>query len=291
MSALSVTNAIDERFDLLSPELQRAARWVREHAPSMAVLSMRGIAREAGVSPATMSRLARRLGFLDFDSLRRPFVELIASNRVLAPRPRGGAQHAESSRAQAIVRAQQANVAALTELNDAATIDAAAETLLAAPRVAFLGLRVNHAVAFQLYYVHGLIAANGMLLTDFGGTLADQVARLGPRDALVAVSQSPYTRQTVDAVRRARAQGVSIIALTDSALSPIARGASHVLRFEARTASFFHSVNGAIGLAELLLDAVYRRGGHATRGQLEQTRRHLKTIRAYWERPAAPAGA
>jgi DNA-binding MurR/RpiR family transcriptional regulator len=291
MSTASITDAIDQRFDMLSPELQRAARWVREHAPSMALLSMRRIAREAGVSPATMSRLARRLGFLDFEALRRPFVELIAPNRAPLPPMRSGARRAEAARAQAMVRAQQANLVALPELNDASALDAAADALLAAQHVAFLGLRVNYAVAFHLYYVHGLIATNGRLLTDLAGTLADQVGKLGPRDVLVAISQSPYTRQTVDAVARARAQGVSIVALTDSALSPIARGADHVLRFQAQTASFFHSTSGALGLAELLIDAAYRRGGSTTRRQLERTRGQLKTGRAYWERPAAPVGA
>jgi DNA-binding MurR/RpiR family transcriptional regulator len=291
MSTVSITDAIDQRFDMLSPELQRAARWVREHAPSMALLSMRRIAREAGVSPATMSRLARRLGFLDFEALRRPFVELIAPSRAPLPPVRGSARRAEAERVQAIVRAQQANLAALSALNDASTIDAAAEALLAAQRVAFLGLRVNHAVAFHLYYVYGLIATNGTLLTDLGGALADQVARLGSRDVLVAVSQSPYTRQTVEAVALARTQGTPIVALTDGVLSPIARGADHVLRFQAQTASFFHSTSGALGLAELLLDAVYRRGGSATRRRLVHSREHLKAARAYWERPAAPAGA
>jgi DNA-binding MurR/RpiR family transcriptional regulator len=290
MTTLTITDAIDQRFDMLSPELQRAARWVREHAASMALLSMRNIAREAGVSPATMSRLARRLGFLDFEALRRPFVELIAPNRAPLQPTRGMAKRPEPPRLPALVRAQQANLAALAELNDASAIDAAADALLAAQRVAFLGLRVNHAVAFHLYYVYGLIATNGMLLTDLGGTLTDQVASLGPRDLLVAVSQSPYTRQTVDALAFARAQGIPIVALTDSALAPIARSASHVLRFQAQTASFFHSTSGGIGLAELLIDAVYRRGGSATRLRLNRTRQHLKGVRAYWERPGAPAG-
>ena len=56
----SVETLIEREFDGLSPELQRAARWVRSNGPVLALRSMRSAAGQAGVSPATMTRLARR---------------------------------------------------------------------------------------------------------------------------------------------------------------------------------------------------------------------------------------
>ena len=42
-----VEQLIEESFDSLSPELQRAARWVRQHGTSLALHSMRTSARQA----------------------------------------------------------------------------------------------------------------------------------------------------------------------------------------------------------------------------------------------------
>ena len=62
-----ITRLIDRHFDALSPELQRAARWARQHPTELGLQSMRASAKRAGVAPATMTRLAQTLGFDGFD--------------------------------------------------------------------------------------------------------------------------------------------------------------------------------------------------------------------------------
>src|SRR5512134_1765528 len=83
----SIETLIERQFDALSPELQRAARWVRSNGPVLALRSMRSAASQAGVSPATMTRLARRLGFQSFDALRAPYVDRLAGGATLPPLP------------------------------------------------------------------------------------------------------------------------------------------------------------------------------------------------------------
>lgn len=290
MSPAAIQQMIERRFDALSPQLQQAARWVRQHGTAMALHSMRTSAREAGVTPATMTRLAQTLGFDGFQALRAPYMRQLAGGRPLsflararaAQRRRGGAA---TERLATLNALQQANVASITSLNAAEAIEGAADALLAARRVYFLGLRVCHGIAFHLHYAHGLLRANGVFVNDLGGTIADQVMQIGAGDMLVAVSQSPYTRQTVESVALARRHGAQLVALTDSALSPIARGAHHVLLFDNASSSFFHSTAGALALAESLLAAIATRGGDAVLERLHRMQEHLRATRAYWERP------
>jgi DNA-binding MurR/RpiR family transcriptional regulator len=285
----SVETLIEREFDGLSPELQRAARWVRSNGPVLALRSMRSAAGQAGVSPATMTRLARRLGFDSFGALREPYVDRLAGGalpalpfvrRARALQRRDGNDHFSR-----LGELQAANVGAVQRRNNAAAIERAADRLLRAQRVHFLGLRVCHGVAFQLHYAYGLLCANGALITDLGGTLADQVAQIGRGHALLAISQSPYTRATVESVRQARAQGAAVIALTDNALSPIAREAEHILLFDTASNSFFHSTTGALALVECVLAAVSARGGAAVLRRLRERQQQLRTSRAYWETP------
>ena len=63
-----VAQRIERLFATLTPELQRAARWLLSHQQEAAVLSMRRCAVMAGVSAPTMTRLAKPLdvtGFAD----------------------------------------------------------------------------------------------------------------------------------------------------------------------------------------------------------------------------------
>lgn len=282
-----VEKLIGQAFESLSPELQRAARWLQHHQTALALHSMRTSAREAGVSPATMTRLAQRLGFDGFEDMRKPFIRQLAGSASASSASRGGGRGtATVFNATAQFNGhQQNNVASVLALNSAELLQDAADATLEARRVCFLGMRVCHGVAVHLNYVYGLLAANGSLLDDNGGTLSDQITRLGREDVLVAISQSPYTRQTVEAVHLAHEQHATVIALTDGALSPIARRAQHVLLFETATSSFFQSVAGAGALAESLIATVASRGGAQTQARLRQMQEHLRRTRAYWERP------
>ncbi len=289
----SVETLIERQFDALSPELQRAARWVRSNGPVLALRSMRSAAVQAGVSPATMTRLARRLGFDSFGALREPYVDRLAGGAALPALPyarraralqrREGADHL--GQLGQLGQLQAANVTAVARRNSAAAIERVADRLLRAERVHFLGLRVCHGVAFQMHYAYGLLSANGALVTDLGGTLADQVAQIGRSHVLLAISQSPYTRATVESVRQAQAQGATVIALTDNALSPIARVADHTLLFDTASNSFFHSTTGALALVECVLATVSARGGNAVLRRLRERQRQLRISRAYWEAP------
>ncbi|HSW16616.1 MAG TPA: SIS domain-containing protein [Ramlibacter sp.] len=57
----------------------------------------------------------------------------------------------------------------------------------------------------------------------------DEVQALREDDVLLAISFSPFHADTVAAAESARARGVSVLALTDSALSPSARHTQVVL--------------------------------------------------------------
>ena len=290
-----VGQLIGQNFEALSPELQRAARWLLQHQAALALHSMRTSAREAGVSPATMTRLAQRLGFDGFEALREPFMRHLASNAANAAPRR--ASRSRSGRGRALpeveslhVARQLDNVASVRALNTPQALREAADALLRARSVNFLGMRVCHGLAMHMNYVYGLMATNGALLDDHAGTLADQITRLGPEDAVVAISQAPYTRQTVEGVLLACQQRAGVIALTDSALSPIARQAQHVLLFETASNSYFRSTLGAHALCELLLATLAVQGGSAAQQRLQQMTDHLRRSRAYWERhSAAPA--
>lgn len=68
---------IIERFDDMSEQLQQAARHILEHPQEVALVSMRELARNAGVQPSTMTRLAKFLEFSGYEDFREQHADVI----------------------------------------------------------------------------------------------------------------------------------------------------------------------------------------------------------------------
>jgi DNA-binding MurR/RpiR family transcriptional regulator len=288
--ASGLLNRLRAGFDALTPELQRAAQWVTDHPSETGLWSMRQQARAAGVSAPTMVRLARALGFADYASLRRPFQEALTGHPIEYGPRASALQAAPQARrierlAREIAASQVADVESVLALNSSERLEAAVSAIAAAGRVGFLGVRASFGIAFQFRYAYNLIARNGVLFDGVGGTVHDQVDALGPDDVLIAISQSPYSAPTVEAVEAAGKRGVTVVALTDSALSPLARNAAHFLLFRADSISFFPSMIAPLALVELLVAWLAARGGKAVLKRLAEVDARLAAQRAYWNHP------
>jgi DNA-binding MurR/RpiR family transcriptional regulator len=291
--AAAVLRTVGERFDSFTPQLRRAARWLADHTTDVALLSMRQQARRAGVSAPTMVRLARTLGYPDYESLRQPFRDAVVSGRA-----EPGSRHAFGRRATELqaapasirvgdlaadlVEALLEDLRSVPALNSAARIEAAVKAIGKARRVGFLGVRSAFGVAYYFRYAYNLIATNGVLFDGLGGFLLDQTETLDAGDVLVAISQAPYSTPTVRALDAARRRGVTIVALTDSELSPLARRAAHTLLFRTESPSFFPSMIAPIAVVEVLLASLGARGGRKVLERLGEVERRLVASHAYW---------
>ena len=80
MGSTEIVELIKSKLDGMPVQMQSAARFVIDHPSEVALLSMREQARKAGVPPATMTRLAQRIGFPGYQDLKDTYVEAIRDN-------------------------------------------------------------------------------------------------------------------------------------------------------------------------------------------------------------------
>ncbi|PZR45243.1 MAG: SIS domain-containing protein, partial [Stutzerimonas stutzeri] len=71
MQTSPLADQIVQAFDTMSEQLQAAAQYVLNQPHEVALLSMREQARQAGVQPATMTRLAKHLGLAGYEDIRQ----------------------------------------------------------------------------------------------------------------------------------------------------------------------------------------------------------------------------
>jgi DNA-binding MurR/RpiR family transcriptional regulator len=276
-----------DEFAGMPPRLQAAARFVLEQPQDVALLTMREQARRAGVPPATMTRLAQRLGLSGYEELRSSYAAALrksaASYEAKATRL---VAHRDVRRPQALVadmaQSLAGHVGALGEGEAAARLAQAAATLGSARHVYCLGLRSSFPVAFLYHYICGLAGCPVTLLDGAGLTGIDALATAGPRDTLLVVSVKPYTRATIEAAKRARDSGLRLIAITDRATAPLAAIADHKILVATTSPSFFDSKASALAAAEILAMLVTLRRGKRTPEAVRARENYLTSINAYW---------
>jgi len=270
----------------LTPELQKAARFMVDHPDEIGLNSMRSVARDAGVKPATITRLTKALGFGKYNALREPFrqrlrarsPEFAAKFQKIQSRSRTGDRSILTE-----LRTQEiANIEHSLSEQNLRMLEEAAYVIRDSRRVFVLGLRGAYAPAFLFHYTYQLFQNNSQLLDTSAGMFADQLRDIGPEDSLLVISFPPYTQWTIDAVHYAVESDVKIIAVTDSAMSPAAKAATHTIIANNFSPSFYHSFTGALAITQALITMLVTKAGGDAIKIVEETEKQLSRISAYW---------
>lgn len=265
MNGTNVSNQVLERlsdeWEDLTPEAQKAARYVLENPQDVGVSTVREIADAAQVKPNTFVRMARQVGFDGYEDFREPFREAIRRGTMSFPDRARWLQDARKGGGLGALYADMVQ-GALSNIEetfagiDAERLKAAAEAIWQARNVYTLGVGVNNSNARNFTY----LASTGMVqfhaLPRAGSSATDDLAWADDRDVLVAMTMRPYRREVIEAVEQAREQGLTVIALSDSPASPIARAAHHAFTVSVETPQFFPSSVATIALLETLLSFV-----------------------------------
>ncbi|MDG4779473.1 MurR/RpiR family transcriptional regulator [Micromonospora sp. WMMD961] len=248
----------------LTPTQRRIAHCLVQHAPAVAYLSAAEVADLAGVSQPSVTRFAVALGHDGYPALRRRLRDLTAGTP-------GGPADAGNELQQA-VRAEMGNLNRLA--GQLADRDRLAETgrLLAESRpLPVLGLRAAAPLAAYFAYFAAKVHPDVRVLDDGGSLLTDrleQAAEAGA-SALLAFVLPRYPRETLDALRDARAAGLTVVAITDSPVSPATEYAHVVLPAAVGARLVFDLHTAPMTLAMVLLQAICDAAPADTQRRLE----------------------
>jgi DNA-binding MurR/RpiR family transcriptional regulator len=275
-----LTQPIVEAFETLSPQLQTAARYMLERPDDVALLSMREQARRAGVPAATMTRLAKRLGLDGYDNVRSLYAGAVRDG-TLGFAGKAGVQvevqklRGDKALAADMVQSLSRQIGRLAEPATLQRLTDAAQRLHRARRIYCLGLRSCHAAAWHFHYMLSLLSGNTVMLDDAGGTGLDAIRGAVARDVLLVASVEPYARATIEGARYAASNGVPIVAITDSEVSPLAQIATATILVQTDSPSFFHTMTPLLAVSEILAALVAGRSGQKATAALAHTEAQL----------------
>ena len=258
----------------LTPTQRRIAHSLVQHAATAAYLSAAEVADLAGVSQPSVTRFAMALGYAGYPALRRELRSLTGTTTA----PAG-----EENEIQRAVRAEAEHLERLRDqLDDLGPIQEAAKLLVASRPLPVLGLRAAAPLAGYFGYFAAKVHPDVRVL-DAGGTqMLDRLdqARSAGATAMLAVVLPRYPRESLEAIREVKQSGCSVVAITDSAVSPVAECADVVLPAAVGTRLVFDLHTGPMALAMVLLQTMCDAAPDATQRRLEEfeataARRHV----------------
>jgi DNA-binding MurR/RpiR family transcriptional regulator len=259
----------------LTPTQRRIAHCLMEHAERVAYLSAAEVADLAGVSQPSVTRFAMALGYEGYPALRKEM-------RWLAVDEAPGAA-SELNPMQLAVQAEADHLGRLRDqLGRLDDVERAARLLVESPVLPVIGLRAAAPLAGYFGYFAAKVRPDVRILDTGGTNLLDRLdqARHAGASAALAVVLPRYPRESLDAIREAKAAGLAVVVITDSAVSPAAEAADVALPAAVGTQLVFDLHTGPMAMAMVLLQAMCDADPEPAQRRLEEfeaaaTRRHI----------------
>ena len=135
-----------------------------------------------------------------------------------------------------------------------------------------LGLRAAAPLAAYFGYFAAKVFPDVRVLDSGGTGLHDRLdqARAAGAGAMLAIVLPRYPRESVEAVREAKAAGFAVVAITDSAVSPVSGDADVVLPAAVGTRLVFDLHTGPMAMAMVLLEAMCDAAPEPVQRRLEE---------------------
>lgn len=238
----------------LTPTQRRIAHCLVRRADDAPFLSSVEVAELAGVSQPSVTRFAVALGFDGYPALRRHL-------REVAPAAAGRGESAGDAynEYQEAVQAEIENLRHLAALlADPAPVARAGALIAASRPLPVLGLRAAAAQARGFGYFAAKVHPDVRVLDEGGSMLSDRVdaaVRAGA-SALLCFALPRHPREVVEALEYARAVGLTVVTVADSAFAPVAAHSDVLLPAAVGTGLAFDTACAPMLLGRVLLEAM-----------------------------------
>lgn len=255
----SILDDIAAALPKMPAKLARAAKFAIDNPEQIALVSMRGVASQAGVAAPTMQRLAQHFGFSAYDVFRDRFRdELVMTGfgwHATALRAAAADAHTQTL-SKRIALAAQANIEAALAQNDGATLLDMAHRLVRARTTFVSSSGAVRTVADYLVKSGAMILPGLRAVDETAASTIETISTIAEGDALFIISVSPYARRGLRAARYARDCGADVLALTDRRSSPLVELADLALIVRTESPHYYPSMMAPIALIEALLSTI-----------------------------------
>ncbi len=267
---------IRDRMTSFSKRQKLIANYILENYEKAAFMTAAKLGEMVGTSESTVVRFAAELGFEGYPEMQQTLQDLTRGRlttvqRIEVSYDRLGTQDVLEKVVQADIDQLRRT---LTEL-DRADFAAAVDAIMKARRIYIIGVRSSAALSdFLSFYFKMIFESTVQVAASQLSEMYEQLLHVGSEDVVIGISFPRYSTRCVQTMQYAREQGATVIAITDSTMSPLYETAHYRLLAKSDMASFVDSLVAPLSLINALIVAV----GREKSGDLTDTFQRLEQI-------------
>jgi DNA-binding MurR/RpiR family transcriptional regulator len=265
INAERLLHLITEQYEALPRQLKRVASYMSQQSDRIMVDRISDIARECEVHPSAIVRFSQRFGFSGFSEMQALFRTAYThkaspvqnyQQRIRSMIANQSQQASDGDLARECIDATRSGIERLGRELDDVAFEKAVDLIVNADNIYVIGVRRSFAVADYLVYNLQHTHKRIHLVSGLGGSYREQMRSVRANDLVIAISFTPYAKETQHCLRYARQQEANSLILTDSHLSPLAKRANSVLLVNEGSALAFRSLSATLCLCQALFVAV-----------------------------------
>ncbi len=256
-----ILTTIQNQMDSFSKSQKRIGRYILDSYDKAAFMTAAKLGQTVRTSESTVVRFAAELGYDGYPAMQKALQELIRGKlttvqRIEVSYDRLGNEHVLEKVVQSDIEKLRLSLAEVDREDFNAIVDA----IVKARRIYILGVRSSAALSDFLSFYFKLIFDNvWQVQTSLASEMFEQMLRVGPEDVVIGISFPRYSTRCVRAMEFARDQGATVVAITDSSMSPLYDTSDYRLLAKSDMASFVDSLVAPLSIINALIVAVGRK--------------------------------
>ena len=260
---------------------KRIADYLLRNQVKVTALGIEDLAALCQSSTATVSRFARDMGFNNYAGLRNQIAETVQAVFQPVEKLRNTIENrnSTSSAASGSLQYATANIDAASHgLTDAVMTQVVAR-LTKATTVYIMGFGLSAHLAGMLALHLEPFCSHVVEVVGYGGTevAAGHLSNITEKDVLIVISFPRYALDVIRLTQFARMHSTCIIAITDSAASPIAQLGDYLLLAPSNHAVLPSSSTAAVAVIEALVSSIMV----SSKKNVEKAQRLSEALAAY----------
>jgi DNA-binding MurR/RpiR family transcriptional regulator len=253
-----IESRIRTRFSEFSKGQKKIATVILDNYDKAAYMTAAKLGELVQVSESTVVRFALELGYEGYPELQRAVQELVRAKLTSNQRIQiSDLRYGDGDILDSVLTADIGKIKSTLENINRKSFRDAVEAMAGAKRIFVIGARSSASLASFLTFNLRLILDNVFSIQAHSkGEVFEQLLDIGPGDVIFAISFPRYSTNVINAVKYAHAQGATVVALTDSAMSPIAQNAQYVLTAQSDMVSYVDSLVAPLSILNAILVAI-----------------------------------
>lgn len=258
MNSIDILTKLKDNLETFSKRQKLIATYILENYDKAAYMTAATLSETIGVSESTVVRFAAEIGFLGYPEMQKCLKQLTVTQSNSLKRMEIASRHLDDKNIlSSVLKSDIRMIENTLEEIDKSQFDCAVNSILKAKNIYITGVRSASALAsFTDFYLRLMFDNTKLIRSSDPADMLEQAMHITEDDVIIGMSFPRYSKNIIKVLEYAEKKGATIIGITDSPASPIARISSYALSAKTNMNSFVDSLVAPLSVINALIVAL-----------------------------------